>query len=51
MLVKDLKKANRKAVNCIKNYPTQKHGNLFFEGLFISALIAEPLRMNMIEAV
>jgi len=49
--VRELKNNNRKAVNNIKNYPYQKNGNLFFEGLFISALIAEPVRMCMAEAV
>jgi len=51
MLVRDLKQANRKAVNAIKNYHYPKNVNLFFEGLYISALIAEPLRMCMEEAV
>jgi len=49
--VRDLKKLNRTAINNIKNYPYQKNGNLFFDGLFISALIAEPVRMCMAEAV
>ena len=51
MLVRELKNANRRAVNEIKNYPYQKHSNLFFEGLFTSAWIAEPARMYVEEAV
>jgi len=51
MKVAYLRKANPDAVKRITSYPIQKHGNLFFEGLFISALIADPLRMNLIEAV
>lgn len=56
--VRDLKKRNRKAVNNIKKFNPANHTiynkgyrNLFFEGLFISALIAEPVRMCMEEAV
>lgn len=50
--VRDLKKANRKAVNNIKNFKPAPHTihnnsyyNIFFEGLFVSALIADPDRM------
>jgi len=50
MLVRELINANRRAVNEIKNYPYQKHSNLFFEGLFTSAWIAEPARMYVEEA-
>lgn len=50
MLVRDLKKANRKAVNSIKNYPSQKPSNLFFDNVLTSARVADPERMIVEES-